>query len=44
MVARDLLVDDRIDIVGLFGGLNALRLFLFVKVDRVFHQLTNAKI
>lgn len=38
-VARDLLIDDGVDIVGLFGALEPLRLFLLVKINRVFHQL-----
>lgn len=36
----DLLIDDRIDIIGLFGWLDASGFLLFVKVYRVFHQLT----
>lgn len=38
-VSGDLLVDDGVNVVGLLGGLEPPRLFLLVKINRVFHQL-----
>ena len=35
----DFFVDDRVDVVGLFGWWNYSCFFLLIKVNRVFHQL-----
>lgn len=35
----DLFIDDGVNVIGLFDGLDSPNFFLLVKIDRVFHQL-----
>lgn len=39
VVPRDLLVDNRVDVVALLCGLQSPGFLLLVKINRVFHQL-----